>query len=199
MLATLPPVHDTEGMIGFLSGTVHHTYDNSVLLNVHGVGYKISVTKETAGRLIHETPASFYTHLAVRENALDLYGFTTPTEQHFFELLLTVSGIGPKSALSILDLAPVETLRSAIAGGNPTYLTNVSGIGKKTAEKIVLELREKVGAAATSAHDGGEALEAMQVLGYSAVEAREALKSVPQHISETKERIRYALKRAGKK
>ena len=131
-------------MIGYLEGTIRAVRENHCILVAGGVGYKIFATKETLARLEADTQASLWTYLAVRESALDLYGFPAPEEHASFELLLTVSGIGPKSALGILDAASSETLRDAISSGNAAYLTSVSGIGKKTAEKIVLELKDKV-------------------------------------------------------
>ena len=186
-------------MIGALEGTVKLVRLGFCILSVGGVGYKIAAKRETLADLQAGADASLWTYLAVRENALDLYGFGLEEELHFFELLLTVSGIGPKSALAILDLAPVETLRSAIASGNASYLTKVSGIGKKTAEKIVVELRDKVGAAGSSDTMKGdeEALEAMHALGYSLAEARDALRKVPQHIERGNDRLREALKILG--
>ena len=144
-----------------------------------------------------------WTHLAVRENILDLYGFSSEEELRLFELLLTVSGIGPKSGLAVLDIATVETLRTAIAGGNASYLTKVSGIGKKTAEKIVLELQDKVGAivegSAATLHGDSEALEAMRALGYSQAEARDALRKVSSEIEGSSDRLREALRILGRK
>jgi Holliday junction DNA helicase RuvA len=199
MLRTTPRTvgYDVD-MIGHLQGTVMATRTNFLLLSVGGVGYKVFTTKETLARTKSGAEASLWTHLAVREDILDLYGFFTEEELRFFELLLTVSGIGPKSALGILDIAAVETLRSAIAGGNAGYLTKVSGIGKKTAEKIILELRDKVGLASESAgrslsSDEG-ALEALRALGYSHVEGREALRKVSSDITGTNDRLREALK-----
>lgn len=188
-------------MIGYVQGTVRAVRPNYLILDVQGVGYKLYTLKETIARAQTGTWA-FWTHLAVREDALDLYGFVDEEELRFFELLLTVSGIGPRSALAILDIASVETLRSAIAAGNAGYLTNVSGIGKKTAEKIVLELRDKVQGGATS-HSGSlkgdeEALEAMRSLGYSAAEARDTLRKVPSEFQTGSERLREALKLLGK-
>ncbi len=142
-----------------------------------------------------------WTHLAVREDILDLYGFAREDELRFFQLLLTVSGIGPKSALAILDISNVETLGSAIVQGNAAHLTTVSGIGRKTAEKIVLELRDKIGAQTESASStlsgDAEALEAMKSLGYSAQEARDILRKVPHEITGASERLHEALKLAG--
>src|SRR6185369_5040730 len=99
---------------------------------------------DTLTALREDAPASLFTYLAVREAALDLYGFPSSEEQNIFELLLSVSGIGPKSAISILSFTSVETLKKAIGTGDTSYLTKVSGIGRKTAEKVVLELRDKM-------------------------------------------------------
>ncbi len=188
-------------MIGHIEGTVVATRVGFVLVSVQGVGYKVAATKQTLAATSVGTRASFWTHLAVRETALDLYGFPTEEDLRFFDLLLTVSGIGPKSALAILDVASVETIRSAVARGNAGYLTTVSGIGKKTAEKIVLELRDKVGldAEGTSAvhKDDEEALEAMHTLGYTPAEARDALRKVPHEVVGSNARLREALKLIG--
>jgi len=187
-------------MIGRLEGTVHSTHAGFAILSVGGVGYKVFGTRETLARMKREGDAAVWTHLAVREDVLDLYGFFTEEELRLFQLLLMVSGIGPKSALAILDIASVETLRSAIAAGKAEYLTKVSGIGKKTAEKIVLELRDKVGAGAQtneSMRGDEEALEAMRALGYSQSEAREALRKVPSDIESSSARLREALRILG--
>ena len=189
-------------MIGFLEGTVQAARPTCVILSVGGVGYKVFATKDTLLSLKPGASASLWTYLAVREGVLDLYGFPSDEEQRFFELLLTVSGIGPKSALAILDIASVETLRSAISTGRAEYLTKVSGIGKKTAEKIVLELKEKVGVGhdATTASLKGdeEALEALKALGYSPNEARDTLRKVPSEFKNANDRLREALKLLGR-
>ena len=188
-------------MIGHLSGDAVATKAGYAIVSAHGVGYKVFMTREMLASVRPGNVVSAWTHLAVRETALDLYGFATEEELRIFELLLTVSGIGPKSALAILDIATVETLRNAISAGNASYLTKVSGIGKKTAEKIVLELQEKIGAAdkgASSLKGDGEALEAMLALGYSQAEARDALRKVSKDIESGSERLRAALKLIGK-
>lgn len=190
-------------MIGHVEGTVTALRAGFVILSAAGVGYRVAATKETLATLRSGERAALWTHLAVRENALDLYGFKNEEEMRFFELLLTVSGIGPKSALAILDIAAVETLRSAIARGSSSYLTNVSGIGKKTAGKIIVELKDKVGLGAegegAALRGDEEALEAMRSLGYSPQEAREALRKVPQTLEGGNERLREALKILGGK
>lgn len=188
-------------MIGHIDGRVAALRQSFCVISAGGVGYKIAATKETLAHLREDEPAGLWTHLAVREDVLDLYGFMEESELRFFELLVTVPGVGPKSALAILNVASAETLRNAIAGGKDSYLTNVSGIGKKTAQKILLELREKVGkageAAAEQLESDEEALAALRALGYSSTEARDALKKVPGTVSGSRERLREALRIVG--
>lgn len=191
-------------MIAQLEGEVVHAGERYVILDVGGVGYRVYVSTETRAKIsgLRES-VRLWTHLAVREDALDLYGFSTKSELDTFELLISVSGVGPKSALGILSLAPPEVLHKAIAGGDSTYLTRVSGIGRKIAEKIVLELKDKLSTLDT--HSGSEeltqeadTLEALKSLGYSLREAREALRSVPPTITDTGEKIKEALRVLGK-
>lgn len=188
-------------MIGFLEGEVKSATAGSVLMLTGGIGYKVAVTKEALSLLRPGVRAEIFTYLAVREDALDLYGFQTESELTFFELLLSVSGIGPKSALAIMDIASIETLRSAIASSNAGYLTTVSGIGKKTAEKIVFELKDKLGMLGketpTLLRGDEEALEAMRSLGYSTAEARDVLRKVPRTVEGGSARLREALKLLG--
>lgn len=190
-------------MIGHLDGVVAAVRAGYLILSAGGVGYKVATTKETLAALREGVNVALWTHLAVKETALDLYGFRSEEELRFFELLLTVSGIGPKSALSVLDIATVETIRSAVTQGNAGYLTKVSGIGKKTAEKIVVELRDKVGLSANgdagALHGDEETLEALASLGYKPSEARDALRKVPPTIEGGNERLREALKILGGK
>jgi Holliday junction DNA helicase RuvA len=130
-------------MIRLIFGTVAHTVDNSLIIETTGgVGYLVFVTHRLI-TLPGET-IRLYTHLAVRETALDLYGFIQPEELHLFELLLTISGIGPKSALQILDQADPALIHEAVALEDPLHLTKMANISKKTAEKIVLGLKDKL-------------------------------------------------------
>ncbi|MEN9561469.1 MAG: hypothetical protein RIQ56_742 [Candidatus Parcubacteria bacterium] len=192
---------DTYAMIGHISGSVLVVRSTYVLVQVQGIGYKIFLTKENLATMKQGGSAALWTHHVVREDVEDLYGFATEEELRFFELLLTVSGIGPKSALGILDIASVETLRQAIGTGRSEYLTKVSGIGKKTAEKIVLELRDKIGAVSLSdsapIKGDEEALEALKALGYTPQEARDALRKVSTEYETSKARLREALKVLG--
>jgi holliday junction DNA helicase RuvA len=186
-------------MISRLHGSVVHISDHHIVVDVGGVGYKVFATPTTIATLKEGKKITVATYMAVREDALDLYGFLEESEKHMFELLLSVSGIGPKSALTILSLAQANVLVSAISTGKATHLTNVSGIGKKTAEKIVLELRDKVkGLDAGSYNEGDEdTLEALCAMGYSAKEARAALQNVSEDAVGDSARLREALRILG--
>lgn len=179
-------------MIGYIRGTVVFQDLKSIVVDVGGVGYKVHTT---SGTLDSTKEVAFYTYLAVRETALDLYGFTTKAELDYFELLLTVSGIGPKSALAILSVASLDTLSYAINNNDAGHLTKQAGIGKKNAEKIVLELKGKA-PETSSGHivytEDDDTLEALKALGYSEKDSREALKKASGDT--TQEKIRSALK-----
>lgn len=187
-------------MIGKLSGDVLSVGERHLILGVGGVGYKIAATPDTMRKAAKAGTVSLFTHLAVRENALDLYGFLDADELKLFEMLIEVSGIGPRTALQVLSLATVETLRKAIASEDVSYLTKVSGIGQKTAKKIVLELKEKMGTAhpesAGELRDESDAVEALKSLGYSRDEARDALKKAGS-AGTTSARVKEALKILG--
>jgi Holliday junction DNA helicase RuvA len=186
-------------MISQLFGTIIHKDIRFLVLDVNGVGYKVYASGETIEKTPTTSPVRFWIHMVVREDALDLYGFPTKDEQEFFELLIGISGIGPKSALSILNLATIPTLKKAIVSGDSTYLTKVSGIGKKNAEKIVLELKDKLifsseeDEVASRSYES-DSLEALKALGYAEREARDALKKVPKEITNTGECVKFALK-----
>ena len=187
-------------MIGSIKGKIILKTDKFVIAEVSGVGYKISISPDTLSKLKNtEKAVLFWIHTHVREDILDLYGFLDREELEFFEMLINVSGIGPKGALGILGVASIETLRRAISTGDIAYLTKISGIGKKTAEKIIIELRDKMQnknteeKSSTSVRDELDALEALKSLGYSQNEAREALKEVSSEVN-TNTKIREALK-----
>lgn len=186
-------------MISHITGTLLEAGLDSVVLDVGGVGYRVHVSGDTRAHVTKTKGGaiSLWTHLAVRENALDLYGFAEKAELDFFELLIGVPGIGPKSGLAILSLASVETLTRSITSGDTTYLTKVSGIGKKTAEKIVLELKDKLGAIESEGPDlkgESDAVEALRSLGYSLKESRDALKQIGPDVVGTEARVRAALR-----
>jgi len=188
-------------MIGSIKGKIVLKTDKYLIVETSGVGYKISVSPDTLSNTKKTEEEIFlWIHTHVREDAFDLYGFLDREELEFFEMLINVSGIGPKGALSILGITSIETLRKAISIGDTSYLTKISGIGRKTAEKIVIELRDKVGKEleGSSLQVELDALEALKSLGYSAIEAREALKKVSPNTN-TNTKIKEALKILGGK
>jgi Holliday junction DNA helicase RuvA len=177
-------------MIAKLTGTISDVGTRYVVIDVSGVGYKVFVTDDTLHHLKKSDRAVLLTYLAVRENALDLYGFMIKKDKDFFELLIGVSGIGPKSALNILSMVSADTLASSIRTGSVAHLVKVSGLGKKTAERIVLELKDKLGKVSgemSTEFTAGmssdmDAIEALKALGYDADDAREALKKVSKDV-----------------
>lgn len=191
-------------MISRITGEILLKGGQFAIIDVSGVGYKVYISIDTLRKIgISGENVSLWTHLSVRENALDLYGFIEHAEVDLFEMLIGISGVGPKSALGIMGVAPLDTLKNAIASGDTSYLTKVSGIGKKNAEKIVLELRDKLGALVDKSGGGTlseetDVIDALQSMGYSLTEAREALKKVPEKTSGTSERIKASLKNLGK-
>lgn len=187
-------------MIGSIRGKVTLKGERFVLVETAGVGYKIWTSQDNLSKVKNDAEVLFYTHTHVREDSLDLYGFLNYEELDFFEMLINVSGIGPKGALTILSVATIETLQRAISTSDIPYLTKISGIGKKTAEKMVIELRDKVGVLEKNEtlKDELDALLALQALGYSQNEARDALKGLSPELS-TNAKIKEALKVLGGK
>lgn len=191
-------------MISFISGTIDLITDKFAVINTGSIGYRVFVNKTTLTIISKQNQeVKLYTFLNVKEDELSLYGFLKWEELEFFELLNSISGVGPKSALAILDLASVEDLKGAIVHEKTDFLTKVSGVGRKTAQRIILELKSKIskigGQVAEFNEADLEALEALQSLGYKVYDAREALKRVPSEITNTSERIRQTLKVLGKK
>lgn len=189
-------------MISHLSGTIFLKGLKDVIVDVQGVGFRVFCGVETLQKIPEKGgKVNFWTHHAIREDSHELYGFLHKEELEFFDMLIEIPGIGPKSALGVMALAPLDTLKRAIAAGEITYLTKVSGIGKKMAQKIILELREKLaGQSETSGSDlAGDAdvLEALISLGYSRQQARSALQKVPSSIISTNDRIKEAIKIVG--
>ncbi len=190
-------------MIGSLTGTPSLITDRYALIDVQGIGYKVFLTMGTLAEIQNEDVITLFTHLVVKEDALDLYGFKTMNERDFFEMLISVSGVGPKGALGILSVSSIDNLKKAIAGSEISYLTSVSGIGKKTAEKVVIELRDKLSLFKTDENGfvlrgDSDVIEALKTLGYSHNEARDALQKIPNDVTETNEKIKLALKLLGK-
>jgi Holliday junction DNA helicase RuvA len=186
----------TIHMIGSISGKIQHKGTGFLIVETNGVGYKVFVTPPQHFESKVGDAASFVVLTYVREDQISLYGFSSLSELEFFEQLLTVSGVGPKSALGIMSISSLDMIKSAIASGDVAVFTKVSGIGKKTAERVIVELREKLksqGAGTPMASEHSDALEALMALGYKEQQAREALKDVPE--SKTiQDKIKLALK-----
>lgn len=187
-------------MIYTLEGKLAAAKDGFAVVEAGGIGFKAHLSPAVRGKL--PPPGSrvkFFCFLYVRENALDLYGFLSEDELHLFELLNSITGVGPKLALGILSVADAKYVRAAIKEGRPELLTKASGIGRRTAERIILELKGKVEAA-----DAGEAVkkmetdadleEALVTLGYAKSQARRAIEKVPPSAKEFEARLKEALK-----
>ena len=193
-------------MISHIQGVVDEKIDNSVVVDVNGVGYEVMVPVSDFDEARLGEERKFFTYHAVREQSEELYGFSTLTAKRLFELLISVNGIGPKAGLAILSLAGAEEVRNAIANADAAFVSKASGVGKKSAERVIVDLRDKVGApssyGATEVQVGvvggkkepDEALDALMALGFSMKEASAALEEVDVSLS-TEERIKLALKK----
>ncbi len=187
-------------MIYSVAGKLALKADHFLVIDAGGIGMKLFVTKHTLEALPPiGGDAKLFSYLYVREDILDLYGFGTEEELDFFELLISVSGVGPKSALSILNVARLDELSAAIKEGRPDLLTRASGIGRKTAERVIVELRGRVESAKSGLVVGkmqadADLLEALVGLGYRRDEARVALGKVDVNTGGAEERLKTALK-----
>lgn len=190
-------------MIAHVSGIVAEKFASSVIVDVHDVGYEVQVAANDFDRALLGEPIKFYTYHHIREQSQELFGFSSLAAKKLFELLITVQGVGPKAALSILSLGESEVVRNAIANSDSGFVSKASGVGKKIAERVVVDLSDKVGLAVNVAHASGtsttpvgdEALEALMALGYTLNDAIAALEQVPTDIS-TAERVTLALRGA---
>lgn len=184
-------------MIGSLKGTISHKSSNYIILETNGVGYKVFIPPTLLFTLKVGQPLSLVIYTHVREDQFTLFGFQSLPELEFFELLLTVSGVGPKSALGIMSLESLDMIKSAIVSEDPSVFTKVSGVGRKTAERVIVELKEKLKTeilAAPIAKEHSEALDALVALGYSQSEARDALKELPSD-GDLQSKVKAALKK----
>lgn len=177
-------------MIREIRGKVLSVGATSAVIDVAGFG--VQVHMGTPSALTAGAEARLATYLAVKQDGMELYGFTDTADRDFFELLLSVSGVGPKTAMSVLRRAPREALIGAIGKRNLPYLTKVVGLGKKSAEKMLVELSEKVGDAAHDDADG-EVFDTLVALGYTEREARKALQAIPERVQGKDARLKAAL------
>lgn len=191
-------------MIAYVKGQIIEKTLNSVVVDVMGVGYEIFTTTRDAELATIDSEQKFYTYHSVKENSEELYGFSTLAAKRLFELLITVQSIGPKAALAILSLDEVEVVRNAIATANASFIAKASGVGKKSAERITVDLRDKVGLpsyiatnsqpTASTPMAGDEALDALMALGFNLADASLFLSDVPTDLP-AGERVRLALKK----
>ena len=188
-------------MIATLTGTVAEKLSEIIIVDVQGVGYGLLVPLEDYGKLAAGDKTRFYIHEHIRENAHDLFGFTRSDTKKLFEQLLGVNGVGPKMALSILGIGSVEDVRRAIASKDVKFIQAAQGVGKRVAERVVVELKDKVGLAGfadegvwpSEAAVGDEAVQALVSLGYTPQDAAKALADIDKSL-ETEERVKLALK-----
>jgi Holliday junction DNA helicase RuvA len=190
-------------MIATLSGIVSEKLADMVVLDVQGVGYGLFVTAEEHGRLVTGEPAKLYIYEHIREQSHDLFGFLTRDTKALFEQLLEVNGVGPKMSLNMLSIGTSGEVRQAIASGDVKFIQQTNGVGKKVAERVVVELKDKVGLASVDLEATGllqgegaalqdEAVEALVALGYTPLDAIQALQKVDPALS-TSERVKRAL------
>jgi len=192
-------------MISYLEGKVLDKSEKFFMIGVNGIGYKIF----SHSGILEKIPeigqnVKIWTHLYVREDAMDLYGFLSKEELEFFEILISISGIGPRSALGILEVAPVSSLKQAIVSEDETFFTKVSGIGRKTAQRLILELKSKLAKTVVLEKGGsfkemGDAFEALVTLGYKQSDVRRVLNELPKDIKSMEAKVREALKRLGRR
>lgn len=190
-------------MIAHIAGIVTEKFLNSVIVDVHGVGYELTISAPDAESVNLDDEIKFYTYHSVRENGEDLYGFLSLAAKKLFEMLISVNGIGPKAAMAILSLGTPEDVRNAIANDDTAFISKASGVGKKSAERVIVDLRDKVG---LPSHYGrtatpvvnakgpeDEALDALIALGFPLKEATAALADVDPNLP-VEERVRQALR-----
>jgi Holliday junction DNA helicase RuvA len=190
-------------MIAHVSGIVAEKFNSSVIVDVHGVGYEVAVALGDYEKALLNEPIKFYTYHHIREQSQELFGFSTLAAKKLFEMLITVQGVGPKAALAILSLGDSEVVRNALANGDVAFITKAAGVGKRIAERVVVDLQDKVGLplrtdvgqtgmSHTVSHTD-EALEALMALGYNLADATQALEGIPMDLS-TADRVTQALK-----
>jgi len=190
-------------MIGFLSGKVHLKLLDSIILLVNGIGYRILVPSSTYASILPQSPLELHIHSHIREDCFDLYGFKTSEELSLFNLLLSVSGIGPKTALLVIDRG-VEKTKTAIIKADVDFFTLIPRLGRKNSQKIIIELKNKLGSLieldlAAESGETQDAAEALKSMGYTKQEALSALKNMPESEETLEQKIRYALKNIGRK
>lgn len=194
-------------MIATIAGMVSEKFGGQVVVEAGGVGYGLYVNPEDHGKLKTGTNIKLYIHEHIRENSHDLYGFSELTTKDLFEQLLEVNGVGPKMALALLSVGSAQDVRTAIADGNTKFLQAAPGVGKRVAERVVVDLKDKVGLVAkdsasllisSASAQKDEAVQALIALGYSPADAVEAVAEIDPNLT-TEERVKQALKSGSRK
>ncbi len=192
-------------MIASLSGKVSHRDDPHLILDVNGVGYKVLVSKDVLSHLSPDRElVKLFIHTHVREDALDLYGFSTLEDLKLFELLISVSGVGPKTAINVFSQSKSREVISAIMTGNVDFFTSIPRLGRKNAQKIIIELKNKIGGTVDidlsekEMEENKEVIEALKSFGFTNKEAGDAIASIKDKEKSSKDKIRLALKYLGK-
>ena len=190
-------------MIALLEGHIAAVRHDAVIVLTGGVGYKVHLTPYALGKIAGAASVRLHIYTHVREDAITLFGFLDERELSMFELPISVNGVGPKMALGILSVAEPASIRAAVIGKDISILTRISGVGKRTAERIVLDLENKVGALTEEGLKGAteesEVIEALSAMGYSPGEVREAMKLLSPEATRVEEKIGALLKVLGKK
>jgi len=187
-------------MISFLKGKIQAVgKDNVVVETASGVGYEIYLSKILAGKYLRGQEVSFFTYLKVSENAMDLYGFEDMAQKEFFQILLSVSGVGPKSAMNILNLGSMEDIKGAIAREDVKYLTAVQGMGQKTAERLVVELKSKVVSLKLEVNGVEnqvlmDVIDGLSTMGYGKEEIKSVVNGLDTNGKNTEELLKIVLK-----
>lgn len=189
-------------MIGFLSGKVKTIFTDRVILLVNGVGYLVTLPPNLLSTLKQDQPAELFIYTHVKEDALDLYGFSAMDELGLFQLVLSVSGVGPKTALLVVDRG-AGSVKQAIKEADPSFFTTIPRLGLKNAQKIIIELKNKLGGLkeldlAKDNEETGQAIEALCSMGYSRQEALKAIRGVPHSEVTLEGKVTYALRQMGK-
>jgi Holliday junction DNA helicase RuvA len=190
-------------MIGLLKGTVAWKDMSSLIVDVHGVGYKTAVTASLLSQSAIGDNITVFTHTHVREDVLELYGFADSSDLKLFEHLISVSGVGCKTALGVFSVGSRKDIVEAISGNDVTFFTSVPRLGKKNAQKIIIDLKSKLGDGsefdfATGGEENGQVIEALQVFGFSIQEARSAILGLNGAGETVEEKVKLALKQMGK-
>lgn len=188
-------------MIAYIKGTIIEKDSQTVVVDVNNIGYEVFITTKAIEQATVGSEQKYYTYHSVKENAEELYGFNSLAGKRLFELLISVQGVGPKAALAILSLSDTETVRNAIANSDSAFISKAAGVGKKTAERVAVDLHDKVGLATNTdsntainvASANNEALDALIALGFNLNDSTALLKDVPNDLP-VAEQVRLALK-----